>query len=120
MNSNGNIAYIDGQNLYLSTAKSTPKWHIDLARFRRYLAEKYNVVVAYYYLGYIQTGEEYNKLYKTIRQAGFSLMFREHNSAMLGTKKGNVDSDIIFNAMKQLYLNEPFEKIILMSGGWRL
>lgn len=43
-----NIAYIDGQNLYRGTAKSNPKWSIDLARFRRYLTEKYSVVDAYY------------------------------------------------------------------------
>jgi uncharacterized LabA/DUF88 family protein len=116
MASTGNIAYLDGQNLYMGTAKSTPKWHIDLSRFRRYLSEKYNVTTAYYYLGFVQTGEEYDKLYESIQKAGFILVFREHNSAMLGTKKGNVDSDIVFNAMKRLYLKEPFDKIVLVSG----
>lgn len=111
-----NIAYIDGQNLYMGTAKSNPKWKIDLSRFRVYLDEKYNVTDAYYYLGFVQSGEEYDKLYESIQKAGFILVFREHNSAMLGTKKGNVDSDIIFNAMKRLYLKESFNKIVLVSG----
>ena len=31
-------------------------------------------------------------------------------------KKGNVDSDIIFNIMKKLYSKEDFDKIILVSG----
>ena len=35
---------------------------------------------------------------------------------MIGKKKGNVDSDIIFNAMKRLYLKEKFDKIVLVSG----
>lgn len=35
---------------------------------------------------------------------------------MLGLKKGNVDSDIIFTIMKMLYKKESFEKIILISG----
>lgn len=35
---------------------------------------------------------------------------------MAGTKKGNVDSDIIFNIMKKMYKRENFEKIILVSG----
>jgi uncharacterized LabA/DUF88 family protein len=39
-----------------------------------------------------------------------------HNPAMAGTKKGNVDSDIIFNIMKKMYKRENFEKIILVSG----
>jgi len=43
-------------------------------------------------------------------------VFREHNSAMLGTKKGNVDSDIIFSVMKRLYKQEKFDQIVLVSG----
>lgn len=111
-----NIAYIDGQNLYMGTTKSSPRWRIDLARFRTYLRRKYAVEDAYYYLGYVQTGEEYDRLYELIQKAGFILVFREHNSAMLGTKKGNVDSDIIFNVMKRLYYKEDFDKVILVSG----
>jgi len=111
-----NIAYIDGQNLYMGTAKSKPYWNIDLARLRVYLREKYDVARAYYYLGYVQDGLGYERLYETIQAAGFILVFREHNSAMLGKKKGNVDSDIIFAAMKGLYLKENFNKIVLVSG----
>jgi uncharacterized LabA/DUF88 family protein len=74
------------------------------------------VVDAYYYLGFVQTGDEYDKLYESIQKARFILVFREHNSVMLGTKKGNVDSDIIFNVMKRLYLKEVFDRIVLVSG----
>jgi len=35
---------------------------------------------------------------------------------MLGKKKGNVDSDIIFSIMKKMYKKEPFDKIVLVSG----
>ncbi len=35
---------------------------------------------------------------------------------MLGKKKGNVDSDIIFSVMKKLYKKEAFDKIVLVSG----
>ena len=116
MKPEGNIAYIDGQNLYMGTAKSSPEWHIDLARFRTYLARKYNVTQAYYYLGYVQEGENIEALYDSIQAAGFILRFRLHNSAMIGQKKGNVDSDIIFAAMKSLYLKDKFDKIVLVSG----
>ena len=38
-----NIAFIDGQNLYMATAKrEVGPWKIDLVRFRIYLKEKYN------------------------------------------------------------------------------
>lgn len=35
---------------------------------------------------------------------------------MLGKKKGNVDSDIIFQIMKKFYKKDLFNKIILVSG----
>jgi uncharacterized LabA/DUF88 family protein len=65
-------------------------------------------------LGYVQ--EVNQELYEEIQNAGFVLIFREHNPAMLGKKKGNVDSDIIFHIMKKLYKEEDFEKVILVSG----
>jgi uncharacterized LabA/DUF88 family protein len=111
-----NIAYIDGQNLFMGTTKSEPSWHIDLSRFRVYLKNKYGIEKAYYHLGYINDGEVYQNLYESIQSAGFVLVFREHNSAMMGAKKGNVDSDIIFSAMKRLYKKEDFDKILLVSG----
>lgn len=109
-----NIAYIDGQNLYMGTTKSDPSWHIDIERFRIYLQKKYNVGKAYYYLGYLM--ETNQDLYEKLQTAGFIVVFREHNSQMLGKKKGNVDSDIIFSVMKKIYAKEDFEKIVLVSG----
>jgi len=112
-----NLAYIDGQNLFLGTTKRVHlPWAVDLKRFRIYLERKYDVEKAYYYLGFVQDGEVFESLYEKIQNAGFILVFREHNSAMLGKKKGNVDSDIIFSIMKRLYRREPFDKIVLVSG----
>lgn len=121
MDIRGNIAYIDGQNLYLGTSglhkeKGDAPWKIDLPRFRIYLEQKYKVQRAFFYLGYTKTGQEYEKLYEAIQTAGFVLVFREHNSAMASNKKGNVDSDIIFSAMKRLYKKEKFNKIVLVAG----
>lgn len=110
-----NLAFIDGQNLYMNTAKKEINpWKIDLERFRIYLEKKYSVDRAYYFLGYLQ--ETNQELYEEIQNAGFILVFREHNPAMLGKKKGNVDPDIIFHVMKKLYKKEDFNKIILVSG----
>ncbi len=110
-----NIAFIDGQNLYMGTAKrEVDPWRIDLQRFRVYLEQKYHVVKAYYFLGYVQ--EIHQDLYEEIQQARFVLIFREHNPTMMGKKKGNVDSDIIFHTMKKLYKKEDFTKIVLVSG----
>lgn len=111
-----NLAFVDGQNLYMGTSKSDPSWDIDLSRFRIYLEKKYSVSTAYYYLGFIQEGESIEQLYEKIQSAGFILVFRQHNTAMIGKKKGNVDTDIVFSVMKRLYKRDGFDKIVLVSG----
>ena len=57
-----------------------------------------------------------NGLYEEIQDAGFILKFREHNSNMLSKKKGNVDTDIVFDVMKKIYKKESFDKIVLIAG----
>ena len=109
-----NLAFIDGQNLYMGTRSEEPAWNIDFVKFREYLRRKYDISKAYYFLGFVIN--EKSDLYDKIQEAGFILKFREHNSAMLGKKKGNVDADIIFTIMKKIYKEEPFDKIILISG----
>lgn len=109
-----NLAFIDGQNLYRGTTLTNPKWEVDLFKFRKYLNQKYNVQKAYYFLGFLD--ENHQSLYDKIQEAGFIIKFREHNSAMMGKKKGNVDSDIIFEVMKRLYKKDNFDKIVLVSG----
>lgn len=111
-----NYCYVDGQNLHLGTASADPAWKIDLYKFRVYLREKYHVEKAFYYLGYVQEGAKIEHLYEAIQNAGFILVFRQHNSAMIGNKKGNVDSDIIFSVMKRLQKDPDFDKVVLVSG----
>lgn len=111
-----NQAFIDGQNLYLGTTQNEygDEWKVDLFRFRRYLAEKYGVTKAYYFLGAIN--EDYQEIYELIQTAGFILLFREHSQAMIGKKKGNVDTDIVYTIMRKLVKQEEFDKVILVSG----
>lgn len=110
-----NYAFIDGQNLYFNTAKKeNGAWKINLARFRIYLKDKYHVGQAFYYLG--TESEKYDDLYAEISKAGFTLVFKKHVDTMLGKKKGNVDTDIIFHVMEKLYRKELFNKIIIVSG----
>jgi uncharacterized LabA/DUF88 family protein len=114
MKSASNIAYIDGQNLRMGTTSPRPSWKVDLFRFRKYLLDKYNVVEAYYYLGIVS--DDQTSLYKDIQRAGFILVFREHNPAMASIKKGNVDTDIVFDVMKYLYKDHSRNKIFLVSA----
>jgi uncharacterized LabA/DUF88 family protein len=112
MTIDNNLAFIDGQNLYLGTKQES--WIVDLSKLRIYLKENYDVSEAYYFLGYLQ--EENEELYKEIQKAGFIVLFKEHNQYAVTKKKGNVDTDIVFEIMKNLLDNKDFNKIILVSG----
>ncbi|MDD4409363.1 MAG: NYN domain-containing protein [Candidatus Pacebacteria bacterium] len=114
MKEENNLAFIDEQNLYRGTMETDPKWRVDLFKFRKYLSEKYDVKRAYYFLGFLD--EENQSLYDRIQESGFVIKFRRYNSAMKSKKKGNVDSDIIFDVMKRLYRQEDFDKVLLVSG----
>lgn len=61
--------------------------------------------------------EENQDLYDFLQRAGFIVKFREHNPNMSGKKKGNVDTDIVFEVMKKIKdESNNFDKIILVSG----
>lgn len=107
-----NIAFIDGQNLHLGTRQEG--WSVDLIRFRIYLKDKYQTSLAYYFIGYVQEGQ--TDLYSQIQQAGFIIVFKEHSKYSTTSKKGNVDTDVVFEIMKNLTENIKFEKILLVSG----
>jgi uncharacterized LabA/DUF88 family protein len=112
-----NIAFVDGQNLYLGTnfreKQTAEAWKIDMKKLRRYLKDKYAVLEAYYFIGC--ANEKHEDLYTELQKAGFIVLFRDHNPKMTGKKKGNVDSDIIFHMMKS-FIEEPESKMLLISG----
>lgn len=107
-----NIAFIDGQNLHLGTTSNN--WKVDLVKLRVYLKDKYHITEAYYFLGYVSEAEQ--DLYNNLQKSGFIVLFREHNPALRGEKKGNVDTDIVFEIMRNLIDNKNFNKIVLISG----
>jgi len=107
-----NLAFIDGQNLHYGTRENN--WKIDFRKFRTYLKDKYHVSEAYYFFGYID--EEQQPLYANLQKAGFIVTFREHISSLKGTKKGNVDTEIVFEVMKTLIERKDFDAILIISG----
>jgi uncharacterized LabA/DUF88 family protein len=106
-----NYAFIDGQNLHLGTAEA--KWKIDYKKFRIYLRDKYKVKEAYYFFGFVS--EDQQELYNNLQRTGFIVIFKEHKAFFVGKKKGNVDTDIVFEMMKSI-IDEKFDKIVLVSG----
>lgn len=116
-----NHAFIDGQNLWLGTRSSSPSWTIDLKRFRIFLAERYKAQQAYYFMGAYEPKNQ--DLYNTLQKYGYVVVFREHAEASLSHKKGNADTDIVFEIMRELVDREDFDKVILVSGDgdyWRV
>lgn len=135
MTQTNNLAFIDAQNLYFGTTKCTDcavnlgkelkdmklidcvcgeAWEVDLAKFRTYLKENYSVSEAYYFMGI--TNDNLSELYLRIQKAGFILYFREHTKLAKSSKKGNVDTDIVFEIMKNVSDNKDFDRIYLVSG----
>ncbi len=89
-----NYAFIDGQNLNLGIRELG--WHLDLKKFRIYLREKYGVEKAYYFIGYLA---ENRILYKSLQEAGYILIFKPIIRNRDGEVKGNVDADLVLQAM---------------------
>ncbi len=111
MNEN-NYAFIDGQNLHLGTRECD--WTVNHKRFRNYLKRKYRVSQAFYFLGYVS--ENNQDLYSSLQKAGFIVVFKEHTQSMLGKKKGNIDTDLVFEIMKTLLDDVEMDRVVLVSG----
>lgn len=103
-----NYAFIDGQNLYLGTKDMG--WKVSYRKFRTYLADQLGVVKAYYFIGFDPTN---NDVYKSLQSAGFILMFKPTYKDTDGKRKGNVDADIVLQAMIDF---DNYEKAVIVSG----
>lgn len=108
MQKHNNAAFIDYQNLYMSLVDQG--WKLDQRRFRVYLEEKYGVASAYLFIGYMP---ENQALYKGLQKAGFILIFKEVLKHKNGTIKGNVDAELVLNAMIE-YPN--YNQAVIVTG----
>ena len=109
----GNIAYIDNQNLYMATKTSLEPWRVDLKRFKVYLNDRYNCEEALLFMGAYE--KEYDSRYELFESFGYTLMFRTHDEVANSKKKGNVDTDVVFQMMHDFH-HEDFDKAVLVSG----
>ena len=77
------------------------------------MSENYGVTEAYYFLGYLD--EKNDERYKEVQRAGFIIVFKEHNAKAKSKKKGNIDTDLVFEIMKNV-ADSLFDKVVLVSG----
>jgi uncharacterized LabA/DUF88 family protein len=103
-----NFAFIDGQNINLGIQRLG--WKLDLKRFRVYLAEKYHVSKAYYFIGFLP---ENQNLYKSLQEFGFVLIFKPTLKTPDGRIKGNCDAELVLQAM----IDQPhFNKAVIVTS----
>ena len=61
--------------------------------------------------------EENNKrIYDKLESCDYVLIFKEHNKNLISSKKGNIDSNLVFEVMKKIRAKEKFDKVVLISG----
>ena len=103
-----NYAFIDSQNLNLAIRDQG--WTLDFARFRKYLSDKYGVVKAFLFIGYVPTNQN---LYTALQEQGYILIFKPTLVLKNGKIKGNVDAELVLHAMIE-YQN--YNKAVIVSG----
>ena len=103
-----NYAFIDGHNLYLGIMYQALE--LDLKKFRIFLKDKFSISKAFYFIGFIPGNY---RLYKKIRDAGFIIKLRRVAIDDSGNKKGNVDSELVFNTLIKI---DRYDKAVIVAG----
>lgn len=103
-----NYAFIDSQNLNLGIRELG--WKLDFKRFKVYLKEKYRIKTAYLFIGYLQ---ENQNLYKSLQEYGYLLIFKPVLKDKEGKPKGNVDANLVLQAMIDY---EKYEKAMIITS----
>ena len=103
-----NYAFIDSQNLNLSIEQQG--WKLDFKQFRIYLQQKHNITKAYLFLGYVSLNQ---RLYDSLQSYGYILIFKPTMKISTGEVKGNVDSELVLNAITEI---SNYNKAIIVAG----
>ena len=105
-------AYIDGANLDKGTSELG--WRIDYQKFYVWLNDKFKIDTAYMFIGHVP---KYKNLYNKMRNAGFTLVFKDTSNVGYGQVKGNCDADLILHVARGVYETEINKAIIVSSDG---
>ncbi len=105
-----NYAFIDSQNVNLGVEELG--WKLDFRKFRIYLREKYSVKIAHLFIGYLP---ENKNLYSSLQKYGYLLVFKPVMKDDKGEPKGNVDADLVLQAMVDF--DDYHKAVIVTSDG---
>jgi uncharacterized LabA/DUF88 family protein len=103
-----NFAFIDSQNLNLSTLNQG--WKLDFKRFRIYLKDKFNVTNAFLFIGYDPTN---SNLYTSLQTYGYIIVFKPTLTLPTGKTKGNIDAELVLHTMIEY---DNFDKAVIITG----
>jgi len=117
-----NYAFIDSQNLNLGIQKVG--WKMDWRKFRQFLKKEYGVEKAYMFIGYVADNVS---MYEQLHESGYLIVLKrtlevknpdadkkpESAEPAKPTVKGNIDSELVLWAMKEL---PHYDKAIIVSG----
>lgn len=106
-----NYAFIDSQNVHLSTRDQG--WSLDWKRFRKYLKDKYCVMKAFIFIGYLPGNE---RLYAMLEDAGYIIIFKPTLQIRAGDRtliKGNVDAELVLHAMIEW---SNYDQAVIVTG----
>ncbi|MBI5729231.1 MAG: NYN domain-containing protein [Candidatus Magasanikbacteria bacterium] len=113
MHSNEKIfAYIDAANLHNGVAELG--WRLEYQRFRIWLKEKFDVVNAYLFIGFLPKNKN---LYTYLQEVGFILVYKEISYDGTGKVKGNCDAALVLKAAVDFYERNFTEAVIVSSDG---
>ena len=107
-NKQNNYAFIDSQNLNLSIRDQG--WILDFKKFRTYLKDKYNITKAFLFIGYVHENQD---LYTALQEFGYILVFKPTLKLPEGKVKGNVDAELVLQAMIEF---NNYEKALIVTG----
>jgi len=103
-----NYAFIDSQNLNLSIRNQG--WILNFKKFRQYLKDKYHIIKAFIFIGYLA---ENQALYTGLQTDGYILVFKPTLILPDKAVKGNVDAELVLHTMIE-YPN--YDKALIVTG----
>jgi len=103
-------AYIDAANLYKAVQELG--WELDYKRFRVWLNDKYDIQIAYLFIGLVPDNKD---LYTRLQEAGFTLVYKEVTYDGTGRVKGNCDAELVLKAATDYY-EKRFDKAVIVSS----
>ncbi len=83
---------------------------MDFGKFRIYLKDKYDIVKAFIFIGYVPQNQD---LYTNLQKDGYILIFKPTLKLPDGRAKGNVDAELVLHSMIEW---DNYDKALIVTG----